>query len=174
MDNLTRAKRLHILMTRIVALTAFHIDAGNYDRVHALDERFLPIEDALTEAQESLTPTEADEYGIFVFGAQAWAERPWAHADPDDVPPVIEPRKHADGVGFTPFAYRHLLHDTGYSADHAVRPFIFGASKPKRVRIETRATLTLAFQFYTGREDVTHLWVQWSDGKRHLVHRKGC
>jgi hypothetical protein len=175
MSKLERAKRLHALVALLTSVTARHLDAGNWDRVEVLDDRFMQAEDALSAAQEALSPEEADLYGVHVFGAQAWAERPWAHnvvTEPEPEP-FPEPRKHPDKVGFTVFAWKRMLHDTGFSADHTVRPYIFGGSKPERVRIETRTTLTLAFQFYTGHPEVTHMWVQWSDGRRHLVHRKG-
>lgn len=77
-------------------------------------------------------------------------------------------------AGFTPFAYEHMLQDSGHPSDTRQRPFILGGNIEQRVRLETRATLSLVFNFYVTRTDITHLWVQWSDGRRHLIHRKGC
>jgi hypothetical protein len=76
--------------------------------------------------------------------------------------------------GFTPFAYEHMLQDSGHPADTRQRPYILGGNVTGRVRVQTRATLSLVFNFYVGRSDLTHLWVQWTDGRRHLIHRKGC
>lgn len=157
---------LPTLTTRIARLSDLHglierygvraVANSDFDRGMTLAHRSVLVEEALAPLLDEYDSLTAEE--------------------PEEASPILEveqPRQHADGSGFTPFAWRHLLHDTGFAADHTVRPYIFGGSKPKRVRIETRTSLNLAFQFYTGREDVTHLWVQWTDGKRHLVHRKG-
>lgn len=122
-------------------------DRGDSDRAYDLGVRYLHVEHVLAPLLQD-------------FDAPAPAEGD-------------EPRKHADGVGFTPWAWRNLLHDTGFAKDHVVRAYVIGCPRPARKRIETRTTITLAFQYYVGLTDMTHLWVQWSDGKRHLVHRKG-
>lgn len=160
MDTPSLTKRIARLATLGDLIETHGIRAvsrGDDDRAMVLARRFGAVCDTLYPL--------LDEYDAAI-------------SDPPDNEPIIpeaaiEPRQHADGSGFTPFAWRHLLHDTGFASDHEVRPYILGGNVAKRVRIETRTTLTLAFQFYTGREDVTHLWVQYSDGKRHLVHRKG-
>ncbi len=158
MDIERRIARLHDLGKVIVEASVRAEESGRYARASLLNYRALSVARAL---EASL-----DEWDASV---------PEDVSEPITEPePAIEPRQHPDGTGFTPFAWKHLLHDTGFSKDHETRPYILGASSPKRVRIETRTTLTLAFQFYVGREDATHLWVQWSDGRRHLVHRKGC
>lgn len=159
MDIETRIAKLDRLIDTITVATNRAMDRGDDRRTEALDRRYIVAEDAITASLRDYDDLMEEK-----------------SQEPDDVAAeaiLPAPRQHADGVGFTPFAWRHMLHDTGFSADHSVRPFILGGTKP-RVRIETRTTLTLAFQFYTGRPEVTHLWVQWSDGKRHLVHRKGC
>lgn len=145
---LARIAKLSDLSDLLLRLGSEAITRGDTERAHDLGKRFIRVEEVLTR----------------LFGD--------LDAQVNEPEPEPEVRKHADGVGFTPFAWRHLLHDTGFASDHEVRPYIIGCPRPVRERIETRTTLTLAFQFYTGRESATHLWVQYSDGKRHLVHRK--
>lgn len=155
-----RIARLDALATHLAkayARARAHTPADTA-RMRVLFARFSRVDDLLREA-------------IADYDRSLTEENP-EPVEPEPEP--VEPRKHADGVGFTPFAWKHLLHDTGFAKDHTPRPYILGATTPKRVRVETRATLTLAFHYYTGRADITHMWVQWSDGKRHLVHRKGC
>lgn len=147
-----RIARLDRLIDTITDATERAMDRGDTSRVEVLDRRYVVAEDLILDLLEEFDTPEPERTLV--------------------IEATREPSKHADGVGFTPFAWKHLLHDTGFAKDHEVRPYIFGGSKPKRVRVETRTSLTLAFNFYTGREDVTHMWVQYSDGKRHLVHRK--
>lgn len=84
-----------------------------------------------------------------------------------------------DRVGFTTWARAHMLDLTndgadGYAKDAKKRNYIMGGRDihGKRIRREMRGTLTAVFIDYTGRWGYTHLWVQWKDGRRHLVHRK--
>lgn len=77
--------------------------------------------------------------------------------------------------GFTPFAWAKMLYDTGYAMDVAPRTYVMGGKDADghRVRHETIGPLRVVWIDYASRDTVTHLWVKWSDGKRHLVHRKG-
>jgi len=83
-------------------------------------------------------------------------------------------RKPDSTVGFTPFAREHLLYPTGHARDIKRRTYVMGGkdSVGKRSRREMKATLLVVWLDYAGRPDLTHLWVKWKDGKRHLVHRK--
>lgn len=77
-------------------------------------------------------------------------------------------------VGFTPFAKENMLFPTGHAMDHKRRNYVLGGrTEDKRVRREMRATLLVVWLTYAAEPDLDHLWVQWSDGKRRLVHRKG-
>lgn len=77
-------------------------------------------------------------------------------------------------VGFTPFAKEHLLYPSGHAMDFKNRPYILGGhADGKRVRREIRATILVVWLDYASDPNLTHMWVQWPDGKRHLVHRKG-
>lgn len=94
-------------------------------------------------------------------------------------PPAPASSQYADKFGFTPFAKQHLLAMTGdgtdgYAKDAKHRVYIMGGRdvNGKRIRREMRGTLTAVFIDYTGRWGYTRLWVQWKDGRRHLVHRK--
>lgn len=76
--------------------------------------------------------------------------------------------------GFTPFAKEHLLHPTGHAKDVKRRVYILGGEEDgKRIRREMRATMLVVWLDYASDSHLTRMWVQWKDGKRHLVHRKG-
>lgn len=83
-----------------------------------------------------------------------------------------------DRIGFTPFAYDHLITRTdsgdGFPSDSKKRTYILGGhdSRGKRVRREIRGTLYATWIVYADDSSVVRLWVQWKDGRRHLVHRK--
>ena len=94
-------------------------------------------------------------------------------------PPVVTESKPAYNVGFTPFAREKLLLLTsdggGFPKDTKSRVYIMGGTHPvtgKRVRHESRGTIMAVFIDYTKRDECVRLWVQWKDGRRHLVHRK--
>lgn len=95
-------------------------------------------------------------------------------------PPAVvkTPSQHADKIGFTPWAKDHLIGLTndgedGFATDFKVRLYIMGGTVDgKRMRREVRGTVTTVFADYTGRWGFNRLWVQWKDGRRHLVHRK--
>lgn len=86
--------------------------------------------------------------------------------------PVTKPVTR--GPGFTPFAHTHLLLHTGHVADYAMRTYVLGGSSltGKRLREERVSDLTTVWFAYVESGWATLLWVKWSDGKRHLVHRK--
>lgn len=81
-------------------------------------------------------------------------------------------------VGFTPFAFDHLITRTdagdGFPTDSKKRSYILGGTDThgKRVRREVRGSLYATWLVYAEDRSVVRLWVQWKDGKRHLVHRK--
>ena len=94
--------------------------------------------------------------------------------DPFDKPVLIH-RKHDPRTGFTDWAKENLLHPTGHVRDTKRRFYLMGGKSPdgKRIRFEMKHTALMAWLTYEARPELTHLWVKWKDGKRHLVHRKG-
>ncbi len=84
-------------------------------------------------------------------------------------------RKPDPRVGFTPFAKEKLLFPTGHAKDTKTRTYVMGGKDTdgKRVRREMSATILVVWLDYASDRQLTHLWVKWKDGKRHLVHRKG-
>lgn len=88
---------------------------------------------------------------------------------------LIHRRQHPDRVGFTPFAKDKLLYPTGHAKDVKHRTYVMGGrtTDGSRVRREMQGTLLIAWLDYAAHTELTHLWVKWKDGKRHLVHRKG-
>lgn len=88
---------------------------------------------------------------------------------------VLVHRKPSPRIGFTPFAKEHLLYPSGHVRDIKRRTYVMGGKDDdgKRVRRELRVTVLIAWLTYAAEPELTHLWVKWKDGKRHLVHRKG-
>lgn len=76
--------------------------------------------------------------------------------------------------GYTPFAKEHLLYPNGTPKDFKKRVFTFGGTTAdgKRIREQMRGTVFASHQHFLSRDELTHLWVMWKDGRRHLVFRK--
>lgn len=91
-------------------------------------------------------------------------------------PPTTVSR--TDRIGFTPFAYDHLIGLTndgadGFAIDLKKRVYVLGGTvEGARVRREVSGTITTVFAVYIQDPTVVRLWVMWKDGRRHLVHRK--
>lgn len=109
------------------------------------------------------------DYAIEESHAELWVK--W-----EGVNKLIHRRQHPDKVGFTPFAKDKLLYPTGHAKDVKHRTYVMGGKDPSghRVRREVQGTLLIAWMDYAAHTELTHMWVKWKDGKRHLVHRKGA
>lgn len=108
------------------------------------------------------------EYAIEDSYAELWVK--WEGTNK-----LIHRRQHPDRVGFTPFAKEKLLYPTGHAKDVKNRTYVMGGKDAtgSRVRREMQGTLLIAWLDYAAHTELTHLWVKWKDGRRHLVHRKG-
>lgn len=86
-----------------------------------------------------------------------------------------EPTRGPHHGSFTPFAFEHLLADTGRPIHPGkMREWAFGGDTEGRIRLRTSATLGVAFQFFIATPSVTHMWCRFTDKRWHLVHQKGC
>lgn len=161
--NLTATVRYASRLTALHALMREHFETamaeGNVNRAVMLTIRMERIAGVM--------------HGI--IAAQPDEDEPAPEPEPEPVVEDYDALAPYNGrAGFTPFAKEKMLDATGHAKDYVIRHFILGGQHADgaRYRRELRETTTAVFIEYAKDGFATHLWVQWTDGRRHLVHRK--